>query len=334
MRPAFLITIDTEGDNLWACPREITTENSRYLPRFQQLCERHGFKPTWLTNWEMVECPVYRDFARDCLRRGTAEIGMHLHAWNNPPIDPLTADDFRWHPYLTQFSERLMRDKIATVTHRLEEVFGTKMLSHRAGRWAFNETYARLLVEFGYRVDCSVSPHIRWQHEDPQHPDVVDYRHFPEQAYWLDLNDISKPASPTSSRQTLLELPVTIQSRPRTGLLKAAESLGKLHSLPRRVLDRVAPTKFWLRPDGRNDRNLINVVREAIHAGHDYVEFMLHSSEFMPGCSPRFPTANHIERLYHDLETLFAEASQLCDGLTLAEYSERFSQPSTWKSAA
>ena len=59
-RPAFLITIDTEGDNLWANPREITTQNARFLPRFQALCERFLLKPTWLTNWEMVECPVYR----------------------------------------------------------------------------------------------------------------------------------------------------------------------------------------------------------------------------------------------------------------------------------
>jgi hypothetical protein len=34
----FIITIDTEGDNLWACPRHITTRNAAYLPRFQSLC--------------------------------------------------------------------------------------------------------------------------------------------------------------------------------------------------------------------------------------------------------------------------------------------------------
>ncbi len=28
MKPAFLLTIDTEGDNLWARPSKITTENS------------------------------------------------------------------------------------------------------------------------------------------------------------------------------------------------------------------------------------------------------------------------------------------------------------------
>ncbi len=40
----FIITIDTEGDNPWANPREITTRNAEYLPRFQSLCERFLFE--------------------------------------------------------------------------------------------------------------------------------------------------------------------------------------------------------------------------------------------------------------------------------------------------
>lgn len=79
-KPAFLITIDTEGDNLWQKHDSITTENARYLPRFQQLCEKYGFKPVWLTNYEMAIDPVYIEFAKDAIARGTAEIGMHLHA--------------------------------------------------------------------------------------------------------------------------------------------------------------------------------------------------------------------------------------------------------------
>lgn len=38
-KPAFLITIDTEGDNLWQNHDRIATENTRFLPRFQALCE-------------------------------------------------------------------------------------------------------------------------------------------------------------------------------------------------------------------------------------------------------------------------------------------------------
>lgn len=319
-RPAFLITIDTEGDNLWACPREITTRNSNYLPRFQTLCERYGFKPTWLTNWEMVECPVYQEFARDCLRRGTAEIGMHLHAWNNPPIEPLTSDDFKWHPFLIQFNERLMRDKIACVTDRLEEVFGVKMQSHRAGRWAFNETYARLLAQRGYVVDCSVTPHLQWVHEHPDLPCRADYRSFPSHAYFMGLNDIAS----SSHTSPLLQLPVTILHQPRGMLLGLIEKAADVHSLSRRVLNRFSPTQHWLRPDGRNRKQMLAVVDAALAEGRDYVEFMLHSSEFMPGGSPRFSTEKSIERLYDDLEALFAHACKFCDGQTLTEYHQCF----------
>ena len=63
-KPAFIITIDTEGDNLWQNHRVIKTENARYLARFQTLCERFGFKPVWLTNYEMAIEPVFIEFAK------------------------------------------------------------------------------------------------------------------------------------------------------------------------------------------------------------------------------------------------------------------------------
>ena len=50
----FLITIDTEGDNLWSTPMEVTTYNARNLHRFQLICNEYGFKPTYLTNYEMA----------------------------------------------------------------------------------------------------------------------------------------------------------------------------------------------------------------------------------------------------------------------------------------
>ena len=52
----------------------------------------------------------------------------------------------------------------------------------------------------------------------------------------------------------------------------------------------------------------------------DYLMFMLHSSELMPGGSPTFRTNEDIEKLYSDLETLFAYISGFCEGKTLKEY--------------
>ncbi len=225
---AFLITIDTEGDNLWQKHDSITTENARYLPRFQQLCEKYGFKPVYLTNYEMAIDPFYIEFARDVIARGTAEVGMHLHAWNSPPTEPLTADDWRHKPYLIEYSDAMMREKVDYMTRLLEDTFQTKMVSHRAGRWAFDERYARL-----------------------------------------------------------------------------------------------SPSVHWLRPMGGNVETMKKVVEQTLTQGNDYVEYMLHSSEYMPGGSPTFQNERDIERLYADLEAFFSWLAPQVKGMTLAEYYQR-----------
>src|SRR5579871_1036624 len=67
MPPAFLITIDTEGDDIWARPREVTTKNARFLPRFQALCEAFALRPTYLVNFEMAKDDAFRAFGLDVL---------------------------------------------------------------------------------------------------------------------------------------------------------------------------------------------------------------------------------------------------------------------------
>lgn len=171
-KPAFIITIDTEGDNLWQNHDRIMTENSRFLPRFQQLCEKYAFKPTWLTNYEMAVDPAYVEFARDVIARDSGEIGMHLHAWNSPPLYDLTGDDWRHKPYLIEYPQDNIREKVIYMTRLLEDSLQVKMRSHRAGRWAFNAFYARLLIEQGYQVDCSVTPRVNWQFS-PETPKVT-----------------------------------------------------------------------------------------------------------------------------------------------------------------
>jgi len=57
-----------------------------------------------------------------------------------------------------------------------------------------------------------------------------------------------------------------------------------------------------------------------------HVEFMLHSSELMPGGSPNFATPSDIDRLYDRLETLFEQLSTWCYGLTLHEFRDLWLQ--------
>jgi hypothetical protein len=322
--PAFLITIDTEGDNLWDRPRFVTTRNAEFLERFQLLCERHGLRPTWLTDHEMVSSPVFRRFAVDVLARGTAEIGMHLHAWNSPPLEPLTADDVLASPYLIEYPPRVMREKIRRLTTRLEDALGIKMISHRAGRWAFDERYAEMLLDAGYKVDCSVTPLVSWKTTlgDPRGPGGSDYTHFPGEPYWVDLADISRPGT-----SDLLEVPVTIVSF-RSGLAnrfvrladRLPSPLSRVRALTHRAVDRVSPQAIWLRPSENNRRRLCDLVDGVVEQRRLYAEFMLHSSELMPGGSPTFPDDASIERLYADLELLFARVGAVFHGVTLSEF--------------
>jgi hypothetical protein len=169
----------------------------------------------------MARCPEFRRFGEDVLRRNVGEIGMHLHAWDTPPLQPLTCDDLTHQPYLMEYPPELMREKMVVMTNLLEDTFGRKMVSHRAGRWGFNATYARMLAELGYRVDCSVTPHKSWRTQKgaPDGSGGPDFSRFPDTAYFLNLDDISRPGD-----SPLLEVPLTV--------MRPWQSLGRtLHRL-------------------------------------------------------------------------------------------------------
>ena len=316
----FIITIDAEGDDLWANPREITTRNAEYLPRFQSLCERFRFKPVYLTNYEMAMSNAFVEFARDVVARDAGEIGMHLHAWNSPPLAPLTSDDLRFHPYLIEYPEPVMKEKIKTITRLLEDRFDQKMTSHRAGRWAFDSRYAAMLVDEGYRVDCSVTPGVDWRGNpgDPRGNGGSDYRHFPRDPYFLSPTDISAPTS-----SGLLEVPMTIRS---SGLSRRAPWVYRIPLLRQTANRLVSPALNHLCPAESNLRGMLRATRTARAEGAAHLDFSLHSSELMPGGSPTFRNASDIERLYENLEILFEELSTWCRGMTLKEFHARFSE--------
>ena len=302
--PAFLITIDTEGDDLWSRPREITTRNLAFVPRFQALCERFGFKPTYLTNWEALNDEGYQAFAKDALARGQAEVGLHIHAWNSPPLRPLTADDYRHQPYLTDFPEGLLREKVRFMTDQLEQVFGVKMLSHRGGRWAFDAIYARALADCGYLVDCSVTPHRSWRGDlgDPAGAGGPDHSRAPEGPYFIELGPEAR----------LLELPMTILRRDPHGP----------ELWLRKALKRQPYRTDWMRPDGRNLRRLLRIIDDVVAQRRPYLQFTLHSSELMPGGSPTFGAERDIARLYRHLEILFEHVRRHFVGATLTAFAQ------------
>jgi hypothetical protein len=303
----FVITIDTEGDNLWQWNRKspITTENTKFLARFQKLCEQYGFKPVWLTNFEMINDLRYVDFIIDVEERKAGEIGMHLHAWNTPPLYnlPLVQSGL---PFLIEYPKDIMRKKVDTMTSLIEKKTGIRPTTHRAGRWAMDDRYYSILKEFGYTVDCSVTPHINWSKIAPGQTKICgsDYSSKLEMPYWIDQD------------KTLLEVPVTIRNT-KAFIMPDDYSL---KNMARTISRCIKGQTMWLRPSGHNRNAMLYYLDMINESDSDYIMFMLHSSEFMPGGSPNFRTERSIDDLFTTIEAVFAKAVTKYEGITLRNY--------------
>ena len=313
----FLITIDTEGDSLWGYngKSKITINNIDFLPRFQKLCDKYLFKPTWLVNYEMANEDKFVEFGKKVLATDTGEIGMHLHAWNSPPVEKLNKDDKENQSYLIEFPLHIMEEKIIFLTNLLKNKFQTDIISHRSGRWAFNEQYASLLIKNGYKVDCSVTPFVSWKKMKGGRIDSEgsDYTYFPSKAYFINDSNISKEGN-----SKLLEIPMSILP---TFSYKYENIVNKLPKILKRICNRLYPSTVWLRPNGKNLKEMKGILDNARKYNLNYVEFMIHSSEFMPGGSPYFKDEKSVEKLYKDLEDLMIYAQkQNFIGMTMKEF--------------
>ena len=301
----FIITIDTEGDNLWRWKpgQEITTKNVRYLARFQELCSRYGFKPVWLSNWEMINDSSFVEFINKNVEMDSCELGMHLHAWNNPPFYELPRGEHSGAPYLIEYPREIMEAKLTAITEKMKEQFGYVPVTHRAGRWAMNQTYFELLYQYGYRIDCSYTPGISWRDSMGQTPDYAgpDYR------------DVSKKVQKIHG---ITEVPVTVERTHRMFL----DCNKSWKSNVKTVLFGMAGQNIWLRPGRDNLKDMLWLIEKNRRGDGDYLMFMLHSSELMPGGSPTFRTGEEIEALYNKLQVLFDAIQTSYQGCTLKEY--------------
>jgi hypothetical protein len=307
----FIITIDVEGDNLWdyRLNNNITTENAKYLPRFQELCDKYGYKPVYLINYEMSNNAFFVDFVENVVRAGNCEIGLHLHAWNTPPLYELTESCHDYGlPYLIEYPETIMRAKFDFLSKKLTQTFNTKIVSHRSGRWAVNKNYFDLLIDCGIKIDCSVTPHVSWEKSvgftaGSTGPNYSGYSEDPF---------IVKHSSQDSF---LLETPVTIRIL-RTFFFNGPQTV--LSDLKRFIFGK----PVWLRPNGNNLHEMLILIEHIRKSNCDYLMFMLHSSEFMPGGSPNFKTEESIERLYTDIKIIFENIHRDFQGITLKNYYE------------
>lgn len=290
----FLITIDTECDNNWrpmasfnSVTNRISLENGKYLPRFQSLCEKYGFVPTYLVDWEMSYSTALVDMVKEKLPKGLLDVGMHMHAWSCPPFFQFRKEECveNGNPYITEYPEEIIEQKVENITERLKKAFSiSSLICHRSGRWCIDGDYIRILLNYGYRADCSVTPYVNWHDTYGMTAGSCgpDYSDSILGAYIFTPDNFLRPISSRKDQDAdaMLEVPVSIQKQE----------------------DGVS----WLRPNGSNLSSMKTIVEGASDAESEYLMFMIHSSELMPFGSPNFRTEFEIERLYQQIEALFS----------------------------
>lgn len=317
----FIITIDTEGDNQWdpALPR--STDNLRFIPRFQDLCERYDFPPTYLCTYEVAAAQAFDEILLPLHESKRAEIGAHLHPWTNPPFS-------RWDrsetvpAYPSELPPGVFARKLECLTGLLAGKLGAPPRSYRAGRWGLSAAHIPALLRCGYIVDCSVTPLVSWG--DPGARERgQDFSEAPARPYFMAWGD---PAREGASG--LLEVPVTIlhtnAMMRRSPLLRTAYRRHRKTSSARLLNRMFSIAPRWFRPFSDMSVARLKAVYEAARRIElPLIEMMFHSSELMPEGSPHSPTVESVGRLYQRLEGIFAYLKdQRVEGMTLSAFAE------------
>jgi hypothetical protein len=100
-----------------------------------------------------------------------------------------------------------------------------------------------------------------------------------------------------------------------TALFRARNRLSRVPGLAR-----LKKYGSWLRPQPGNLQEMLAVVDNARRCEASHLEFMLHSSELMPGANPHFTSKSSIDGLFGDLNVLFENISGRFGGWTLGGY--------------
>jgi hypothetical protein len=301
----FILTIDTEGDNQWDHGRDLTVENIRFVPRFQELCDRYRIRPTYLVTSEVCRDDFAKEVFTEYSAGGRAEIGTHLHSWTTSPFMPVEGlrENDPNHAFASELPGNLLNAKIRTITEEISEAFGRRPTSFRSGRYGFNMQVARTLVEYGYVVDSSVTPFVSWKEQaglpgGEGGPDFIDYGPFPFEYNF--------------ENGSLTEIPITIM--PTRLPLKSDLKLAHYYfrhvneNLLLRGLRKLFFTgqPVWLRPVPGTDMKLLRQLLDVtIDKKVPLLTMMFHSSELMPGCSKYRPDVKSVEELYDLLDSLF-----------------------------
>lgn len=279
-KPLFILTVDTEEEWDWTrdFPRPpFSTQNIEQIPDFQSFCKELDVRPTYFTDYAVVDNDEHAQILKHYFDAGECDIGAHLHPWATPPFEE-TVNETNSHA--VNLPLELFQRKISVLTDKLETTFGHHPYSYRAGRWGINNAHLKILHEHGYRIDSSVRPYYRDQH--------FSYAKAPTSPYWPSSDDAMKETYETPG---IFEVPATSGynfsnfeqldklheklSTPPLNRLRLIGILWRLHLL----------RKITITPEDTDHADICRCIDACINRGDKVINMFFHSSDLLPGCT-------------------------------------------------
>lgn len=309
MRKPYAVTVDTEEEWDWASgyptgPARVS--NVARLPAFQDACERHGAAVTYFVNHAVLADDTSARVVCALAARPRAEIGMHVHPWNTPPLQPTERV-----PVRDSFIHNLPPDLALAKLNTVYEAFaarGLKPTTFRGGRYSTSALVQGWLRERGFVADASILPYTSWADDGAP-------------------NYARRPPEPMRTERGLWELPLSLGfTRGPFGFWRRALSAAAL--VPKLV---GALSKFgvaeraWLNFENPLGERMPALVRALKRRNVPYLCFTLHSSSLLPGGSPYAPDERAVRALFARLNDALAgcAADPDLEPATVAEIATR-----------
>ena len=305
MHVTLVVSIDTEGD-AWSPTRTgYGCRNVLQLRRARALFERLGVRCTYLPTWQVANDPAASGLLAELHQSGEAEVGAHLHPWDNPPMDE--AFEPR-NTMLCNLPGELQTEKLRRLTGALAAVRGGEApTTFRAGRWGLGRATLEALGACGYTVDSSVTPYTSWaQYEGPDFggaplvPYRVGHRHAPS---------VPDPEGalrelPMSAGYTRRPFPTWHDIHRTMGRVRGARGLAHRAGLVRHVV---------CSPESATREDMTALARQLLAQRVPHAQLMLHSQSLTPGLSPFTRSARDVERLYARIEGFVTDLAALAE---------------------
>lgn len=286
-----LLTIDTEEEFDWNGDfhaHNYGLEQLRALSKFQQFAEGIAVSPVYLIDWPIAHSPRAQEILGDAVRRGTAEIGIQLHPWVNPPHDEEVNP---YNSFAGNLPATLEREKFMRLRDAIEANFGCHPQIYRAGRYGLGPHTAQLLKDARVPIDSSVRARF-----DYSAAHGVDYSRHPLDPYWVD------------AERQLLELPLTTVF---WGLLRKQghwlHPRASAWPLVNGLLSRLALLeKIALTPEGVTRDEALRGIDIALDDGLPLLVLSFHSPSLMVGKTPYVRSEDDLDALYDWLRAIYA----------------------------